>query len=356
MPSSFQGTTHLWLRAESKIGERRSPLTPDDATSLIEAGFQLFVERSAQRIFEDGEYARAGCILEPEGGWPKAPVDAVILGLKELPQGDTPLDHTHVYFAHAYKEQRGWQELLGRFQRGGGLILDLEYLTDANERRVAAFGYWAGYVGAALGIARWVELPHPAGAIEHSYDTAQDLLEEIADKLRDRARKPRVLIIGAHGRAGSGAMDLALALKCSAEGWDVKHTSHPGPYSEALDFDILINCVLVTTPVPPFITTELLQQERQLSVVVDVSCDPQSPTNPLPFYSTATTLSKPALRVVKDPPLDLIAIDHLPSLLPKESSESFSRDLLPHLLDLRRGSSVWQNAEQRFREAVALLE
>ena len=29
---------------------------------------------------------------------------------------------------------------------------DLEYLVDGEQRRVAAFGYWAGYAGAALGL------------------------------------------------------------------------------------------------------------------------------------------------------------------------------------------------------------
>ena len=35
---------------------------------------------------------------------------------------------------------------------GGGALLDLEYLTDDHGRRLAAFGYWAGYVGAALAV------------------------------------------------------------------------------------------------------------------------------------------------------------------------------------------------------------
>jgi len=34
--------------------------------------------------------------------------------------------------------------VLGRYAHGGGTLLDLEFL-EKNGRRVAAFGYWAGF-------------------------------------------------------------------------------------------------------------------------------------------------------------------------------------------------------------------
>ena len=36
---------------------------------------------------------------------------------------------------------------------------------------------------------------------------------------------------------------------------------------------------------------------RKLGVVVDVSCDPNNPNNPLPFYDSATTFDQPCERV-----------------------------------------------------------
>jgi saccharopine dehydrogenase (NAD+, L-lysine forming) len=54
-------------------------------------------------------------------------------------------------FAHYYKGQGGWQDVLARFAQGGGTLLDLEFLTDNSGRRVAA-GYHAGYAGAALAL------------------------------------------------------------------------------------------------------------------------------------------------------------------------------------------------------------
>lgn len=52
-----------------------------------------------------------------------------------------------------------------------------------------------------------------------------------------------------------------------------------------------------------------------------------------------------------------MSIDHLPSLLPREASESFSHALLPSLLQLkdRRQARVWKQAEELFDEKVKSL-
>jgi hypothetical protein len=79
-----------------------------------------------------------GAPLVEEGSWvTDAPKDAYILGLKELPEDDFPLEHVHISFAHCYKQQAGWEKVLSRWPRGGGTLLDLEFLTDDSGRRVA---------------------------------------------------------------------------------------------------------------------------------------------------------------------------------------------------------------------------
>lgn len=81
--------------------------------------------------------------------------------------------------------------------------------------------------------------------------------------------------------------------------------------------------------------------------------------NPIPIYTVATTFDKPTVpvEVKNDPPVTVISIDHLPSLLPREASESFSEALLPHLLELknRKQNPVWSRAETLFAEKVATL-
>lgn len=46
----------FWLRCEKKPFERRAALTPTTAKQLIDAGFEITVERDDQRIFDDAEY------------------------------------------------------------------------------------------------------------------------------------------------------------------------------------------------------------------------------------------------------------------------------------------------------------
>ena len=57
----------------------------------------------------------------------------------------------------------------------------------------------------------------------------------------------------------------------------------------------------------------------------------------------------------ENPPMLMVSIDHLPSLLPREASEQFSANLLPSLLELpnRDKAHVWVGAEEVFRAKLA---
>ena len=205
----------LHLRSETKPLEHRSALTPSTTKALIDAGYNVHVERSPLRIFDDAEFENVGARMMPTGSWTTAPEDNIIIGLKEHPENDDfPLKHTHVQFAHCYKDQGGWQQVLGRFPRGGGTLLDLEFLQDETGRRVAAFGYHAGFAGAALAVETWAwQLKHPQEPMSgvKPYKNETELIEHIALCLRDGERvrpNPRVLVMGALGRCGRGAVEL----------------------------------------------------------------------------------------------------------------------------------------------------
>lgn len=282
-----------------------------------------------------------------------------------------PLEHTHVQFAHCYKGQAGWENVLSRFPRGGGTLLDLEFLTDDRGRRVAAFGYHAGFAGAALALENWAwQLTHPASEpfpSVSSYPNEEALLVDVRKAVEDGKAKagkaPRVLVIGALGRCGSGAVDLCLKAGVPTENvlkWDMAETAKGGPFPEIVESDIFINCIYLTSKIPNFVDMKSLDTpNRKLSVICDVSADTTNPNNPIPVYTVATTFKEPTVPVeVKgEPRLSVISIDHLPSLLPRESSEAFSKDLLPSLLHLNewRTTPVWAKAEKLFQEKVATL-
>ncbi|CUK07050.1 alanine dehydrogenase [Ruegeria denitrificans] len=338
--------THLWVRAEQRPNEERVGLTPEGAADLIAADIRVTVEDCQTRAIPIDGYRAAGCEIAVENSWPDAPLEAVIFGLKELPEDGTPLPHRHIMFGHAYKGQHSGRALLQRFKAGGGTLYDLEYLVAEDGRRVAAFGYWAGYAGAAVTLKTWAaqqrgqECP-PVGV----YPGKDTLNAELLAELDATGSRPSAIVIGALGRVGTGAADMCEAMGVQVTKWDMAETACGGPFPEILDHDLFLNCIFARPGTPVFVPQESLTAPRKLTAIGDVACDPDSDYNPVPVYDRATTWDAPALRVAADPVMDVMAIDNLPSMLPVESSQDYAAQLLPSLLTLTNlDSGVWGRA------------
>lgn len=156
--------------------------------------------------------------------------------------------------------------------------------------------------------------------------------------------------------------------------WDMNETKIGGPFKAMTQVDVLCNCIFLspTQKPKPFLTHELLAEpNRKLTVVCDVSCDPNNPNNPIliPNYSSLTKLTKPTKRCIEateyvtwsmflifrsQPALDVIAIDHLPALVPLESSIDYSSQMFPHFKTFPE-ANVWKNALLPFVEKTAHL-
>ena len=347
---------HLWVRGEQRQNEERVGLTAAGAAALIAQGFRVTIEDSPTRALPLQPYIDAGCAVAPFASWPDAPRDAVIFGLKELPDDGTPLVHRHILFGHAYKGQPDGPALLARFKAGGGALYDLESLVDETGRRVAAFGYWAGYAGAAVSALAWIAQARGGvcGPVKTWHD-AKAMAADIAANLSALpGAHPRALIIGALGRVGTGARDFCTAVGIKVTGWDMAETAHGGPFPEVLEHEIFLNCILANPGCPVFVPRDAGAQSRALRVIGDIACDPGSAYNPIPVYSAETTWAQPVIRVHDSPPLDVMAIDNLPSLLPAEASEDFATQLLPHLAVLDRiDTGVWGRARAVFDRHTA---
>jgi saccharopine dehydrogenase (NAD+, L-lysine-forming) len=350
--------THLWVRAEQRQNENRVGLTPDGAAQLIAAGIMLTVEDSKTRCTATDAYARAGATIAPENSWPAAPDDAIIFGLKELPDDGTALKHRHIMFGHAFKGQPAGQVLLQRFKAGGGTLYDLEYLVDEDGRRVAAFGYWAGYAGAAVALKCWAaqQKRRVAGPVA-SYPSATHLLADLqSDLVATGSHRPTALIIGALGRVGTGAADLCTAMGVPTTRWDIEDTKDGGPFPEILAHDLFFNCILARPGTPVFVPADTPHRARTLTVIGDIACDPDSDFSPIKVYDRTTSWQAPALRVHDTPPLDVTAIDNLPSMLPVEASQNYAEQLLPSLLTLPDPKSgVWCRAKTTYDRALSHL-
>ncbi|MGH3739647.1 MAG: saccharopine dehydrogenase, partial [Micromonosporaceae bacterium] len=242
-------------------------------------------------------------------------------------------------------------------------LLDIEYLVDETGRRLAAFGYWAGYAGAALTVL------HHRGELETPL-TPLPRADLDARLARTGGSAPTALVIGALGRCGRGAIDAFTVAGISPTGWDLAETRELDRVA-LLGHDLLVNAVQVTEPGPVFVRPEDLDHPgRRLGVIADVTCDAGSDCNVLPIYDRVTTWDAPVRRLrdreppgLPDPlgapdppgapgrPLDLIAIDNLPSLLPREASTAFSAELAPQLARLGTDAPAWARCLTTFQRA-----
>ncbi|RYP79589.1 hypothetical protein DL769_002899 [Monosporascus sp. CRB-8-3] len=283
----------LHLHAEAAPIGTRGIISPTTAHRLIQDGYNVYVERSNVRYFKDSGHAAVGCTLVPADSWPDAPLDHIIIGMKALPEGDFPLKHVHAHAAHCYRNQAGWDRVLMRFHQGGGLLLDLEFITDENGERFITFGRETRPVGAALAS---------------------------------------------------------------------RETEVRTDYSEILEHDVLTNRVSLSSPVAPFVTFESLKAPgRKLTVISGISNGSHSPDNQLPIYTNSTNSDvRPTVRIPTPSgtvTLTIAMIPYLPSLLPREASESAANGLYPaiSLLGGWQNHGVWLEVEKMYRDKIAAL-
>lgn len=347
---------HIWLRDEDRATERRTALTPKNAKILIDNGFELTVEISDKRAFANDDYKEAGATLADPRSWIDAPKDTVILGLKELAETPAQLPHRMIHFAHIYKDQTGWEGEMARFTNGDGRLYDIEFLIGEDGRRVAAFGYWAGWMGAALGAHRLLERRINQNIITSGVSPFESQ-EQILDKLKELAAAgegplPTAIVVGAKGRSGTGASECLEAIGMEVTKWDIEETRILNRKA-LLSHDMMVNCVLMFGPGLLLANhTHLRDANCQMKVISDVSCDPFSDFNPLPLYKEPTSWDEPIIEVARNGQnegVEVTSIDNLPSLLPKQAAEEFSDQFIASLLRFPNGAE-WQNAEEKFSQ------
>jgi len=312
----------IYLRSETYPNETRSALVPEDITRLISSGFKVYVEES-NRIFPDSDFEKAGAILTKEP-WYSQPSD-LIIGLKELSNLDKLNHHTHIYFSHSFKGQKGSQEILDAFYKSNSRLYDLEYFCRGG-KRVLAFGFYAGLAGAVLGLRQHYNsvMGLPDLSDLKPWDSMNEMLEFC------KHANPRIGIIG-NGRCSAGVQHI---LKIAGLPFDLLNREDP----ITLSYDIFFNCILLSED---YDKVWINDSHTKNLLIVDISCDYTKKNNPIPIYKNGTTWSHPVLRVSDH--VSVIAIDNLPSLLPADSSREFSRDLTALLLNLE--DPAWAEAE-----------
>jgi len=293
------------------------------------------VERSETRFVSDEEWIKAGAELT-EKKWYEQQPGTIVLGLKELTNLDKLNKHIHVYFSHSFGGQSSSLATLEAFKKSNSLLYDLEYFKTPDNKRTLAFGFYAGLVAAALGLTQ--SFNRLNGREDLNKLTYWESKAKMIEFCRFN-RSTKIAIIG-NGRCSKGVQFLLEILDIKYKLIDKKQTLIPQNY------DIIFNCILLSSEFNTVWVSESTILEKQL-LIVDVSCDYSKTNNPFPIYSKATSWEIPVLNINK---VSIIAIDNLPSLLPKESSSEFSTKLTDLLL--RYGDEEWMRNLKIYNDKI----
>ncbi len=352
----------LLLRKEVSPTDVRAPIAPAATARLVEAGWRVSVERNVARVFGDGEYGAAGCqLVEPES-WTDSDPGTLVLGLGPLPGEPDRLGASYAHFSRLYSEPTGWRDEMRRFQRGGGRLYDLDSLTGKDGRKLVGLGRLAGWLGAAIGMGRLLGRQQRKPGPEQGlipFESRDDLLE-LLSPLSRRAGHVSAVIVGANGDAGQGAVALMNQLGVTATLWDRAQTAEMAKYRRLRDallgHDLLINCASPSETGANLVSLEDLGSRAcRLRLVVDVTCDPDSPRNLLPIYTSPTEWETP-IRALgmngRGGLVEMAALENLTALLPRECSLACSDRLVTQLLNYPDGEP-WRKASDAFDTALA---
>ena len=237
----------------------------------------------------------------------------MLRGLRELDHLELLRGHSHLYFSHALKGQAGSTEILEAFRKSKSTLYDLEAFTHEG-KRLLAFGFYAGAVAGILGVKAYGSTlgplnPTSLNALAYNY----------------RPIKATIGIAGS-GRTSQGVQSIL-------KGYGLPYTVLGRGPIDPTQFDVFFNCI---SREPGYKEKWAIDSDKPL-LIVDVSCDSSKPNSPLP--PIRTTWSNPVYRSGN---LSMIAIDNLPSLIPRDASMDFSA-ILEGLIDTY-GSLTWMNA------------
>ena len=326
------GRPELIIRAEENPLETRTTLAPSELAALLDT-YRVSVETSSTRCYTDEEYRNSGATIVSRGYW-AGTHHSLVIGLKGLPSAvQVCSTQTHMYFAHCFKGQEGSAAILSQLH--GSTLIDYEFMTNREGKRVLSFCAQSGKVGAYLALMAYCARKTKSSVIPVFHeDTYQIGIETVLLGID----APRVLLIG-YGTAGKRAKQVLDQFGVETTIW----TSQSTPSLSVIrEHQIMIHAIRLPDDtsklVKPFLTKDDLSGWRgrgSLSVVCDISCDLGNPRNTLPIYDEWTLGEKGDSYVRRlDSGIDLIAIPHLPSLDPEISSSEFSSalvDYLPHV-------------------------
>ena len=367
--------TNIGIIRESRNDENRTPLVPEHIKKYKESNpnINFIIQPSNSRCFSDEEYELCGAKINENLN-----ECSIIFGVKEIDPNILINNRTYLFFSHTFKinkQQKNIEkhkkDLLLSILNKKITLIDYENIRGKNGTRCLGFGRFAGIVGC--------------------YNTLNLLLKVLgkqslasAYKIDDYERlvlnlkylhfpKTKILVTG-DGRVAKGVIELlnltnikAVSKKdflekkfdqpifCNLEtkdyvtnnystNFNLEHfIDNPQDYSSsALQYlketDILISAHYWDPSSPKIFENEDLKVLQNLKIVGDITCDINGS---VPTTIRSTTIEEPNYWIERytlkeidenNDGIAVMAVDNLPSELPRDSSTEFSEGIINEVL------------------------
>lgn len=375
------------IRETKNPVDNRVALTPSQMAALQNRypDDEFVVQSSDTRVFPDAAYREAGLTITD-----RMDDCDVLFGIKEVEVHTLIPDKHYFFFGHIAKQQASNRPLLQALVKKRITFSDYEYLVDDHNRRLCAFGWWAGFVGTYYTL-RGYGIRH--GLFELPKPDRQFSMEKLLNALRSVNLPSVKLLVTGNGRVSHGVQELLEQIGaerlpeedflsdrpvcklsfCTADAdklvvrkdgtafsWE-DFQANPSQYSS--DFmrwgrhaDILVSAHFWNPKAPIYLTQkDLANPELKIRFIGDISCDIQgslqstlrASTHDEPYYDYDPDTASEAPAFSSDRHITVMAVDTCPNALAADTSAYFGEKLIEHvfvpLLD-RQHSDVIQRS------------
>ncbi len=369
---------------ESRKDESRAPLAPHQISKIKKQfpSISFVVQPCDNRTFKNEEYEESGAkIIENLNDCD------LLFGVKEVDDKKLIPNKTYVFFSHTYKLNKETlsnaqgtpgmdkKELLRSVLKKNIKLIDYENIRDANGSRYLGFGRFAGIVGCYNTLNLYL-LQNKFQPLARAYKINN--YERIIKNLSEIHFPKFKLLVTGDGRVNKGVQevlkftnikkvskkaflerDFENPVYCnldtkdyvshkSKKPFDLKHfIEFPKEYeSTTFDYlkvsDLYISAHYWDPSSPKIFTKKQIKQFSNLKIIGDVTCDVDGS---IPTTIKSTTIEEPNFYLNTetfseidkfDSDLAVMAVDNLPSELPRDSSNEFGdgivNEVIPYIL------------------------
>ena len=375
---------NIGIIRESRADDNRTPLVPEHINELISRfpNIKITVQPSKHRCFSDQEYGNVGAILKENLNECN-----LILGVKEIEPDLLIPNKNYMFFSHTSKIQPDHsaaaqgtpgmdkKELIREILKKKITLIDYENIRDNFSRRYLGFGRFAGIIGCYNSLNLYLKTigqkPMPRAYEVNKYE---NLIDNIANRDFENAR----IVVTGDGRVARGSLEFleftnikkilpdeylknkkSSAIFCNLQtcsyvgrkngsDFDLQHfINSPDMYISLLDEYMFNTSMLISSHYwdpksPRLMKKKDIKKYKKLKVIGDITCDINGS---IPTTLRSSTIEDPyyyvdrnTLHEVKqnNSALAVMAVDNLPSELPKNSSKEFGdgivNEVLPYIL------------------------